>query len=301
MSSGTTENPCECCEGHAPLQMLCRQRGGVASLIGYSEFVSPSTPPKKYLENTFTGISGQDIFTTRNVTCGMPLDCDVIQSWSGVNSYDPITGVYTEGGNRARTGSCAFHGVVFTPFMTPFAPAGETMVFTRTTGTIVCDLGCHPQTESGGPGEDIKCHETDAVETLTSEDTEANAIARLLAGGGGIWGDWQVTGYGSHGCLPQSCCLAQWTVRTTGFDINYTEDQYRIVNLPGTLLALTSYEITVEIKRRLAGVGSYATYLTRSYTVTTDINGDFAAFDDDVPNDEGFQTYPAPPFAVPSP
>jgi len=135
---------------------------------------------------------------------------------------------------------------------------------------------------------------------LEDEDTDADAIARLLAGAGGIWSAWTPVGDGSGGtCLPFDCCDAQWQQRTTGFTLSYFESQFRCVNTPGTLEPLTNYTIKVQLSRRVQGSSApFTLYTTLEFPITTDASGDFPSFDGDVTNDVGFDTYVSDSFAV---
>ena len=118
-----------------------------------------------------------------------------------------------------------------------------------------------------------------ATDTLSDEDTEANAITRLLAGGGGTWSSWAVPGGGT--------CAASYEQQTTLFTFGYTEAQFR-VSITG-LSASTAYHIAVKIYRKPYGSGSYTFVSTNIYGFTTDGAGAYQ-FSDDVPILKGYDT-----------
>lgn len=116
--------------------------------------------------------------------------------------------------------------------------------------------------------------------TFSDPTTFAEALARLLAGGGPAWSDWIATPV-----------IAMYpTGMQEGY---YFEAEWRINQ--GGLLPSTDYEVVVEYWRR--AYDEYAPTLTADFelyqtvvvTATTDGSGVFTA-SDTVPNDEGFQT-----------
>lgn len=293
MSSGTTENACACCATRIPVKMLCRQRGGGASIIGCPEFVSPSMPPKAYRRSQLSGSRQSTSYT--DVDCSIRSDFPVVTcTYAGWGQYDAATGLFSFGGDNECNGSVTSTGAGCTPFASACLDSASTTQTTNTTtSTGACCLaaGLHLKSTGGS-----------LVNTLSEEDTEADAIARLLAGAGGAWGAWNETGDGSHGtCLPQDCCKAQWQVRTTStFTFAYNEDQFRCVDYPGTLLPSTNYTVKVEIWRRPGGVGPFVLYQTLEFSISTDGSGDFAQFDGDVPNARGFESAALTAYAMPA-
>lgn len=297
MSSGQTENPCICCQQHLVVQMNCRQRGGAASLIGCSEITSPSTPPRKFRRGDAAGTTVTDSWNSPG--CSGPPDGTVTCVNDGrFIQYDAATGVPTEGGWQVCNGVNNFFGL--------------TCVSPCPTNDCLATWGCTPTTAARsttgaccpiGGGVFDKGRSDSLTYTFSDEDLETDAIARLLAGAGGTWGAWIETGNGAGGtCLPQSCCLAQWGTRTTGFSFAYNEDQFQIVSIPGSLAPLTNYIIKVQIFRRVASSPApFDLFETLEFPITTDGAGNFATFEGDVPNDEGFQTYSGAAFAVVAP
>lgn len=283
-SSGsvTTTKPCKCCSTGIPAKMECRQRGGTASLVGCPEIVNTSTPPRSYRHGTINGSTESrnyglnPCFSTYGTS---------ICNYSGTTQYDKATGVVTYGG----VNEC--DGVTFGVGVPCYAgcPSSCTEVFSCTqTGWTTAPSGvcCYNGANY------ILTVNAARTAVFDDEDLESDAVARLLAGAGGTWGSWNLTGDGVSGCLPQICCLAQWQTRTTGFSFAYNEGQFRISNSSGSLAPSSNYNCKVKIYRRVSGVvGPFFLYQTLVFPVTTDGSGDIAPFAGDVPNDQGFETY----------
>ncbi len=293
MNSGTTANPCICCQSRIPVKLSCRQRGGTASLIGCAEFTSPSSPPKRYRRVEDSG-SADGAQWTNSLCNGSPAGTDHCD-YSGWREL-AADGTLTFGG-------CTDCGAGCTPAdigcPTGFSDSClVTWTISTTTAARITTTNCCVA------GTQYRKDVADSlVVSISIEDTEANAITRLMAGAGATWTSWTPTGNGTLGtCLPQDCCKAQWQSRTTGFDLAYEEAQYRVVNYPLSLAGLTNYEIKVEIYRRMQGTSAIFTlYQTLSFPETTDIDGNFPSFDGDVPNDEGFETYSGAAYAILTP
>lgn len=150
---------------------------------------------------------------------------------------------------------------------------------------LVPESGCF--VSSGG--QNRRYEYLTARETLSNEDTEANAIARLMAGAAGTWTSWTPTGDGTGGtCLPGTCCLARWEERETGFDFAYQDAEWRVQRTG--LTPSTTYTLKVELWRRPFGTGSFALYGVQYFTAMTDGAGDLDA-DGPVDNEMGFETY----------
>jgi len=295
-TSGTTDNPCVCCAGLIPISMLCRQRGGTASLVGCSAYTSPSSPPKKYRRAQLSGSSTSDEWT--NQFCSGPFDAGTVTCvYTGFIQYDAGTGLPTTGGSTVCNGVPIGTGAACGTFA---EQCNVTYTYTPTTATRVDTANCCIQ--PNGNYLKSRASAESFVATLSDEDTNDDAIARLLAGAGGTWGGWSATANDGSACAPSVCCLAQWSIRTTGFDIAYNEAQFRVDGTSAGLTPLTNYTIKVDIYRRVSGsLGAYTLFETQDFPITTDADGNFAFFDGDVPNDEGFQTFSSRAYAVLAP
>lgn len=218
------------------------------TLIGYSEFVDPSTPPKKYLNKAVFG--DYDYFVVPTSQCG---NCSAVVErvsfyWSGTASYHPLTGVgtpvqYLSG--QSYSPSCD---------PVPMSPGGYSMftsasdpnifqpdVVTPTFRSYKIYSACHEYY----PGTSVMCDNRGLHQTLSVEDTEANAIVRAVP-------------------TPGTSAVALRTARTTGFSFDLTtveatlhcsdlnpEFLYRVkydlktTNLSTSVATLTPYEVDI--------------------------------------------------------
>lgn len=149
----------------------------------------------------------------------------------------------------------------------------EAPVIGPTTKTQAASAGCH----TSGTGHDVRVLGSRA-ETLTNEDTEEDAIARLMSGQD--WSPWGLTA----GCA--NCCCAGRSQRTTGFTVSITESQFRITvhgSFPGQL-----FDLTYKFSRGPYG-GTVVPYQTilRTVSIGDDLKG---TIEDDLPNVVGYTT-----------
>lgn len=159
---------------------------GTATLVGISEYTTPSSPPKKYLKQVLSGAS---------VVCAIPAPGPIpptyeVRSYSGQYEYDPDTGLPTNnqlrqdrnqaggacGGTPPVTGTAV---PALSPWFSDYAvPSAWSHVLARITDTytgIAGFIAFFCQSTSGV-----------SVATLTDEDTEDNAIARSTPSGSGV-------------------------------------------------------------------------------------------------------------------
>jgi len=128
----------------------------------------------------------------------------------------------------------------------------------------------------------------DRFRQLQSEDTDDDAIDRLLASPGGAWSDWKPTGDGTGGtCIQQVCCRSAWEIRL------YRTFEYKESEFRGTVSGLvpgTEVDFLFGVYRRSYGVGTYALFQTIEDTATAGMDGKAIATGT-VPNAEGFETF----------
>lgn len=263
-----------CCGGPA---IECRTRGGTAILCGYSEYAGhASTPPKKYRTKTLSGsYQFDEYFGGYSPPCDPAnLNCSRVKTFSGSCEYNANTCAVTSAGVEATTGCATGNANVCT--ISPF-PDNFTYNTTATTKTITgdssgcIDLGFMATQMVGTP---------DATETLSSEDTEADAAARLLA-------TVNYSGWGAG-------CTSQYESRAN-FQFAYVEAQFRY-NATG-LANSTNYTLSVEAWRSLHAAANYALYAYVNTVFTTDGTG-AATITGDVPIQVGYDTYVANPVVV---
>jgi hypothetical protein len=388
-ASATTGTSCACCGTLDAATLQCRTRGGTATLCGYSEYTSASTPPKKYRERSFSGVVNWDKFKTN---CAGGIACQYNDTFSGEIIYDlencdtSGTGVITRSFDENAPGSGVLTGVgdingnpgTYTINYTVTKVGSDLILDYTTTATgggiylsvrFCCGSGANGLFPSGGiigadleiiaiytnssnilvlsPYPVIRAAESCAgftenississyvdisrfsvsesatsrvatisgaacqvsggygfaitndpsiEETLSEEDTDQNAIDRLLAGAGGEWSGWLSPG--ATGCTgsPPPCCLARWEERTDDFDFIYQESEFRVT--ASGLTPSTTYNARVDIQRRTFGSGSYALFQTVIVSGTTDGSGNFQE-DGEVPNEEGFESYASAAYIV---
>lgn len=208
---------------------------------------------------------------------GTIADC-IRDDWSIVDGYNAASCAFSQANTSQRhTGESTFPLSGGTldpsgPSLTAFAGLIETTTPTPTsrvvTGTGVC-VGGKKATGT-------------RTETLTEEDTEQDAIDRLLAASS--WSEWREP---SYLCTQPSCCLAKYQDRD-GFTIDYQDCQWKVVRTG--LTPSTSYIVKVQIWRREYGVGTFVLYATLEETVMTDGAGNLEKIGD-VPNDLGYESY----------
>jgi hypothetical protein len=294
-TSATTADACPCC-GFGPWESAdldCRNRGGTATLCGFSEYASPSTPPKKYRTQIISGSLNYCGYTNSS--------CTVVNGFSGLRIFE-FTGSYLYNeGNCAESNTQTENFYRYTPDGTatcapgppfessqtrPRAFTPSTTVNTNRTTGKTSDVWVG--TNVCGTSNDIVTGEARA--DLTVEDTEADAITRLNSTLS--WSSWTRVGDGSGGtCVASSCCRAEHEQRTSGFSFNWREAEFRVVK--SGLNASSVYEIEVEIFRRAYNVGNYVLYDTIAFTDSTDGAGELETAGMQVPNDANTQSYSA--------
>lgn len=272
---GSTGPNCPCCDVPCITGVMsCETRGGLAELCGHSEYTAASSPPKKYRTLTLTGSLSWCYYFAVGGTCGPTSAGGFTITYDGTCVYNSSTCAFTDGsihhilglnascspdGTDTLTTGCGITGV-------PGSPGPELdEVLTPTEWTLTGNGHCDNTLIRKASGS--------ASARLTNEDTESNAIDRLLA-----VSPWA----GSAGCG------ASWEERTSGFSFHYLEGKWTV-----TASGLTPgkrYSTNIEFWRRTYGSGSYALYITDSVAETADGAGNIA-FTGDVPNERGFETY----------
>lgn len=154
------------------------------------------------------------------------------------------------------------------------------------------------QISSGACATDSRATACDRFEQLQSEDTDEDALARLLASPAGAWSAWQVVADGTNGtCINPACCRAAWEIRTDQTFV-YREAEWR-ATIEG-LVPGTHVTIKITVYRKAYGPGPYAELQVEEYDVTADGDGKAVATGT-VLNDEGFETYVACTYTPPTP
>jgi hypothetical protein len=210
------------------LSISCKERGGTAELCGFSEFTTPSDPPKKYRQYGAAGTLCDDdkvYAPDRSLSCSLgSVANSSLETFSGVHSFDPVTCVQDPQLQRCIKVSgaavpCA--SISISPGdCSTFFPTGFGSEFGSPPfyGGIAMDYSVSPTSQAwtmigpctliGSPGSEVGRTITGVVGvTLLDEDTEEDANARLLA----TLLDWEDIDPVECSVLP--CCEAIYTKR----------------------------------------------------------------------------------------
>lgn len=176
----------------------------------------------------------------------------------------------------------------------------QTTETSSTTKTQDNPIACAPGTTAAQAG-------SERFEQLQSEDTDEDALARLLAGPGGLWSPWTPVGDGTGGtCLNPPCCKAEWEIRTDR-TFAYREAEFRAT--VGGLFNGQLVDITIRVYRRAFGSADlfelfedlvYSDVAASGGTDDDTPDAD-AQIEDTVPNAEGFETYVTCTYSIPEP
>jgi hypothetical protein len=228
------------------LLLECRQRGALAVLIGYDEFI-PSTPPKKYLRVANSGSATSNNYTDSDCTTFSHTDSC---TYNGFCELNPTTGVVSTGGSTVCGGATQSTGCV-----SAVASCGATVTQTSIVRARVPTIACCLVS-----GFFNKAMSDSLTETLSNEYTEGAALTKAMIGK--TWSPWGEVG-------EVGCCSA-WEPRVAGFSFYYQEAEYRLTVNGGKA---TTINVKVRILRRPYGVGDYALYLEDTFAIATNSDG----------------------------
>jgi hypothetical protein len=253
---GETFTPGDANTPGASVAYEARLRSGTASLVGYAEFASPSTPAKKYRTITASGTQSQNRYLAGS-SCGIPEGIPVSSGFlSGNINYDVATGAPS--GTMTYTGTVGVIGTTDVSSMTtlPAPSVGEyTVNNTPTTSTATINSGCFATSI------EFQYTELSFKTELTNEDTDVNAITRWRA----------ATSFGSWGSATFPAASAAYNARTTGFTFTYEEAEFRATytGLPAAWL----FKAKVRVVRVNQATSAVSTVSTLVFNVTTDGSG----------------------------
>lgn len=263
--------PCGCCPITPPANTLeCRTRGGSAVLCGFDENVGyESSPPKRYKTKTLSGGWSYDRFTTG--ACAL-LACNETAAFSGACVIDPsVTCFIPVSAASVTFTGCSPLTKATCGITSDRNPCGD-FVTTIDATSVAITLGSSACT---GACEGISAN---ALQVLTDEDTEADAIARVIIDS--PWGAW-LSGTTAH-------CTCSWEIRSTGYSFTYIEAQFKYT--AAGLAPSTPYTLTLDVYQRAFGSGGYTMIGTTSSSFSTDGSGN-AVITGDVPITQGYDTY----------
>lgn len=276
--AGTSGTKC-CCT--PPVVLECKSKSSSATLVGHSEFTTPSTPPKKYLKKTGSGTHYRCLYFTACPPGGTIQGSDN-QTLSGCDEYNPATGGWVTRGtitNKGNVGFCPATTVTLTGtgfWDGPHTSDGSWLV--ATVSRVQSRVG---DGETCGPAEFGKFCVPSGYQQfdLTDEDTESAAEARAT----GTWGSW------STPALCSTCCVASRDDRT-GFSWGFRSSKYRVGVTEG--VDGDAYDVAVDYERRAIGATEWAVVATEYISVTCAPEPtDHSAWSEyDVPQLRGYET-----------
>ncbi len=267
-----------------------REVGGTASLCGFDEFGTASSPPKKYRRKTYTG--GTVVCVKTGYDCsGGDAGVHKWEFFSGYAEYgsstctiDTNTGLAN--GLASPVGTGVYTCGTGIPYSNTIDPAG--LVSTRNYyGTGVVGLTQTKTVSQQIPTGDcitglfdwgFRASQADAADTLSLEDTEETAGARLSASLGGF-------GAFENCSVFFPCGLSRWQIRTSGFSFDYYIGQFQLTG--DDFVAAASYLVEVHFIRTHIAT-SVVDYFTLYYDTTADGAGHLE-LTFDMPLERGFQ------------
>ena len=233
----------------ATTEYYCRTRGGTATLVGKNEFDGfvTTSAPKRFRRVDVSGGGSSDVYSAS--------DCatytgNVATAFSGNYTWNALTGATT----NATVAQPYVDGVAGTPTtvsITQTSPIDTPVcdfdrVYTQKSRTVIGNQDCCPSTGSNY----VKSSGT-WRQVLSDEDTEEDAIARVIAGliasppsaDPDGWSDFGLCN--GDGTLP--CCTSEWALRPSSYSFDYNEAEFQI-NATGLNAAGFSV-VVVKIKR----------------------------------------------------
>jgi len=274
MGNGVLKRCCGCdeltgcnCGGNCGLQ--CRSKGGIATLVGFPEYVSPSVPPRSYRIRTLSGST--TIRASTSSDCSNPAEDEAVTTYSGACVFDRLTG------DQTAWASISVDGGAGTPTCSlGFNPCFLQQSYTQTTrtqtgnGTTCCPNGfAYALIVDAGTRTEIQ----------SDEDTEDDAIDRLMAPL-----NWTVVTCESASTFRTERGAGQFV-----FEIRKGQVRARVL----TPLADRAYDVTIRFVERPLGVGGDFEFLGRilEVTVVTDSNPATEEWTDwfDIPEEAGLE------------
>ncbi|MFA6959954.1 MAG: hypothetical protein WC205_04285 [Opitutaceae bacterium] len=248
-----------------------RTRGGTAELKGFDEYV-PSTIPRKYLTRTINQVMNWNTYGVS--PCTTVVGGDYFITLVGAATYDPTTDVITPVSGTSNSGT--------PPPYTSYAISSDAISIDSNfmqspmLTTLTRSSAVKPACSSFTSG--YVTATGSALETLTNEDTDAHAVARLLATSP-AW-----SSYATCGAYP--CASATWAARTTGFTFAYGEAELRLTfaGMPAGWL----FSAKVTLARVSAATSEVSVVEVQTYEATPDGGGAASMTISLVPEEAGY-------------
>jgi hypothetical protein len=256
-----------------------RSKTSTAILIGYSEFTTPSTPPRKYRNQA---ISGRSTICYRQPGC-----TGLLSAGQGTYSYAGNYNFPADGSaatnNQTKTyrdspggGSCSYDAINFVSTVAEPQTFGPNDFGTGL--VVITTIPTQKNWDADGPcgysGDNRISLHMDCMAVLSQEDLESDAIDRANA----------LVGFDG---TPKT--VARMNTRGAGvFSATYefVEAKHRMNNL----VIGRDYKITTTYGRRTYGsVGAFSTYATAEVNFTASAAIEESAYLS-ILNDSGFET-----------
>lgn len=266
-----------------------RSSEGTATICGWNEYGTVSTPPRKYRTQSYDEdflfcnwsspdcpLSDSNGFTRNYVSLATSVygvsSCS--KTIIGVRQYGGVVVHACPYGNiPGFTTTDGVHGADIDMSSVPSVVLFTPFSVTKTNLVYIPNGQCYNQ-EGGGSG-----YATSGLKhwALSNEDTEQDATNRLMS-----------TVSASGWTEDTELVVARYQART-GFSFFIKKVEFRFT-LSG-LYANTDFTVSIDAYRRAYGSSdSFVLYQTLEYVITSDNLG-VITFTDDVPNDPGYETY----------
>lgn len=204
---------CEgCCGPPIPClttgKLYCRTLAGTTGpLCGVSEFV-PSSPPKKYRVETWSGSVLWYLYWDQDKTCNTKRG-ETTESIGGTLVYNQTTCASTDTRSGAGIGSTSC--VLVTT--------------TATSKSSSCTSAC---ANCWSTPYDNKCISDSRQIVLSDEDTPEDAYNRSHTDGS--WGSWFLaSGTIPPACNPASCCSSAYSTVNVNWTVNYQKAEWKVM------------------------------------------------------------------------
>lgn len=254
--------------------ILYSYKGGTATLIGFNEFKDTSIPPKKYLVKTYGGTYTD--WSSYDSICYNKIQGYIFVQ-GGSNSYDSLGG-YTDTswhtmdgtnlGGLTGVGLCyIIEGNAYC-FNTSATKTYWESIGSYDINQQCCTTGMPPWYTKTGV----------VYVTLSTEDTELNAINRLL--NSLSWSAWQSTPIYPY-----------YQQRVSGFSFYYRIVKTKSITLPGKYNPSFQYKYSATIQRRIYGSSDpWVDAETISTTVSPQPDGTLILPELEIPNESGYES-----------
>lgn len=271
--------------------LQCRTKGGTATLCGFSEYVNPSVPPIKYLAQFASGA----FYGCAQYGTAPPPGCAggnyfrLNHDYSGAYQFSAVDCSTSDTGLDTQTQTTSFPSpqVGCFPGTCPIPNGTVVLGAVWAPGfadvfTIVTTSNQVTYTAKGCawfvPGDNDQFNGGTVYKTLSGEDTEQNAIDRLMAS----------TSFGAFGGC--SAPGSSWQARVAGFSFAYQRAEWRVT--AAGLNPTSTHCFSFDVYRSAYGAGVYTLFETLYFSVDTDAGGNLSATGT-VVSDRGFDFYVA--------